>query len=129
MRLGKSITSFLVFVSMLVMVFSLQSISAAAPSATKTVKSVSFALDFDGKALVLPDQQYVFVVNGTSYIPLRFVSYALQKNVQWNSQTSTVVVSEPTSQQLVSLKEYLLNAVARDGETSAKGEVDIRVSS
>lgn len=115
------------FILLSVFILTIHSIVVAAPSTTLKVKTSSFNVVFDGKKLVLPEGQYVFAVNGTSYVPLRFMSYGLQKNVQWDAKTQKVTVSTPTKQEAVSLKDYLTNMVAYNNEVSAKGGVTIQI--
>jgi len=113
----------------LVAVFLLtQAVPVSAKSEAIKIQTSSFQLNFDGKSLVLPSGQHVFAVNGTSYVPLRFVSYALKKTVEWNGNTSTVTVAEPTKDQLVILNEYLMNATARNGNAFTKGDVAIKIT-
>lgn len=100
---------------------------ASAASAGVKVKSEAVGLEFDGKTLVIPQGQYIFVIKGSTYVPLRFFSYALQKNVAWDSKTSTVTVSNPTEQEAVMLQEYLLNATGQAGEVSSTGGASIDV--
>ncbi|WP_372663139.1 stalk domain-containing protein [Cohnella sp.] len=107
------------------LVFTVQ--PAAAASAGVKVKSEAVGLEFDGKTLVIPQGQYIFVIKGSTYVPLRFFSYALQKNVAWDSKTNTVSVTNPTKQQAVMLQEYLLNATGQAGEESSKGGTSIAV--
>lgn len=84
------------------------------------VKPVSVNFDFDGNVLQPPAGQFAFVYKGTTYIPLRFVSYALQKNVQWNGKSSKVTISDPTASQLVVIKEKLLNLSSQKVSNSSK---------
>ena len=37
-----------------------------------------------------------FIIDGTTYVPLRAIGEALGKNVSWDSNTSTVNISTPT---------------------------------
>ncbi|WP_308636699.1 stalk domain-containing protein [Paenibacillus silvisoli] len=106
----------------------INSVVAAAPSATVKVKSSSFNMIFDGKKLALPEGQYVFAVNGTSYVPLRFVAYALQKNVNWDAKALKVTVSNPTKQEAVVLNDYLTNLVAHGSQVSAKGGITVQIT-
>ncbi|KHL95996.1 hypothetical protein QW71_09500 [Paenibacillus sp. IHB B 3415] len=87
----------------------------ASPATTKAsntikVQNVDVKLLFDGVALQPPAGQYVFMYNNTTYVPLRFMSYALQKSVSWDAKNLKVTVAEPTSSELVVIKEYLMNA-------------------
>lgn len=99
-------------------------------AATPQVKVESRAADivFDGKRLAIPQGQYIFMINGTNYVPIRFISYALQKNVGWDPKTKTVTVQEPNKQEQAMLKEYLINAVAKDGQLSAEGGKKLSVA-
>ncbi|MBP3964814.1 stalk domain-containing protein [Paenibacillus lignilyticus] len=125
---GKSRKLSLSFLLFTALIFTAHSIVAAAPSAALKVKTSSFNMVFDGKTLVLPDGQYVFAVNGTSYVPLRFVSYALQKSVQWDAKTSQVTVANPNKQEAIVLKDYLANVIAHGNEVSAKGGVSVQLT-
>lgn len=94
------------------------SVSAAAvPSATTKaanptikVQSMNVNMIFDGANIGTPAGQYVFMYNNTTYVPLRFMSYALQKSVAWDAKNVKVTVAEPSSSELVVIKEYLMNA-------------------
>lgn len=94
------------------------SVSAAAATntmskpATATVKvqSMNVKMIFDGVSIQPPAGQYVFMYNNTTYVPLRFMSYALQKSVSWDAKNVKVTVAEPNSSELVVIKEYLMNA-------------------
>ncbi|AZN38580.1 stalk domain-containing protein [Paenibacillus albus] len=116
------------FILLSAFILTIHSIVVAAPSTTLKLKTSAFNVVFDGKKLVLPDGQYVFAVNGTSYVPLRFMSYGLQKSVQWDAKTQKVTVSTPTKQEAVVLKDYLTNMVAYGNEVSAKGGVTIQIA-
>ncbi|CAH1058001.1 stalk domain-containing protein [Paenibacillus pseudetheri] len=94
------------------------SVSAAAvPSATTKaanstikVQSMNVKMIFDGASIGTPAGQYVFMYNNTTYVPLRFMSYALQKSVAWDAKNVKVTVAEPNSSELVVIKDYLMNA-------------------
>jgi len=101
--------------------------AAPAQSAIK-VKSVAFELVFDGKTIQLPAGQYLFVYKGTSYVPVRFISYALQKSVKWDGATKRVTVAEPTANERTVLQEYLMNAAGTKGQASSKGDVALTAS-
>ncbi|WP_127531966.1 copper amine oxidase N-terminal domain-containing protein [Paenibacillus kobensis] len=101
--------------------------TAAAPSAAGGVKSVAYELSFDGKTLKLPEGQYLFIKDGVSYVPVRFISYALQQSVTWDSKNAKVTVAKPSAIQLTALKEYLTNAIAPAGTPAAKGNVALKL--
>jgi len=94
------------------------SVSAAAVPSTTTkaenptvkVQSMNVNMIFDGVSIGTPAGQYVFMYNNTTYVPLRFMSYALQKSVAWDAKNVKVTVAEPNSSELVVIKEYLMNA-------------------
>ncbi|GGF58959.1 hypothetical protein GCM10010912_00170 [Paenibacillus albidus] len=88
------------------------SASAAETTATNTikVKSMDVKMVFDGVSLQPPAGQVVFMYNNTTHVPLRFMSYALQKSVAWDAKNVKVTVAEPTASELVVIKEYVMNA-------------------
>ncbi|WP_236335237.1 copper amine oxidase N-terminal domain-containing protein [Paenibacillus auburnensis] len=77
-------------------------------SVTK-VNTIDVKMTFDGVKLVPPSGQMVFIYNNSTYVPLRFMSYALQKTVAWDAKNLKVTVNEPNSSELVGIKEYLMN--------------------
>ncbi|MEK4850294.1 stalk domain-containing protein [Paenibacillus sp. FSL H7-0756] len=98
-------------------------VAAATPVATTTaapikasnsikVQNVDVTMLFDGVALQPPAGQHVFMYNNTTYVPLRFMSYALQKSVSWDAKNLKVTVAEPSSSEMVVIKEYLMNATS-----------------
>ncbi|OMD37959.1 copper amine oxidase N-terminal domain-containing protein [Paenibacillus odorifer] len=103
------------------------SVSAAAvPSATNKaatatikVQSMNVKMIFDGVSIQPPVGQYVFMYNNTTYVPLRFMSYALQKSVTWDAKNVKVTVAEPSSSELVGIKEYLMNATNGNSASAA----------
>lgn len=87
-------------------------VSAAPAAATaKYVKaqSMDVKMIFDGVSLAPPKGQYVFIHKDTTYVPVRFMSYALKKSVSWDAKNVKVTVAEPNSTELVVIKEYLMN--------------------
>lgn len=89
---------------------SVPSTTSKAAAATVRVPSMNVKLIFDGVSMQPPAGQYVFMYNNTTYVPLRFMSYALQKSVSWDAKNVKVTVAEPSSSELVVIKEYLMNA-------------------
>lgn len=104
--------------------------SAFAAASTTTVSTLQVKMKFDGQELALPAGQTAFTYEQRVYIPIRFVSYALQKSVVWDAKTSTVKVSEPTSAEAVVLKEYLMNAAAaaKSGSSSTASAATVKVT-
>jgi hypothetical protein len=95
---------------MLTLVMSMATTAAASQSPTSVdVYFVPVHFTFDGKEYAPPEGQRSFIYEGSSYVPLRFVSYSLGKSVQWNSDTYTVTIAEPSSSELISISEYKLN--------------------
>ncbi|WP_231637924.1 stalk domain-containing protein [Paenibacillus sp. FSL R5-0912] len=95
------------------------SIATAKASNSIKVQNVDVTMLFDGVALQPPAGQYVFMYNNTTYVPLRFMSYALQKSVSWDAKNLKVTVADPSSSELVIIKEYLMNA-SNDAAFTAK---------
>lgn len=87
-------------------------LSASASAVTDSIKvpTMNVKMIFDGVTMQPPTGQYVFMYNNTTYVPLRFMSYALQKIVSWDAKNVKVTVAEPSSSELVVIKEYLMNA-------------------
>ncbi|KTD88404.1 copper amine oxidase N-terminal domain-containing protein [Paenibacillus etheri] len=86
------------------------STTTKAATATVKVQSMNVNMIFDGASIGTPAGQYVFMYNNTTYVPLRFMSYALQKSVTWDAKNVKVTVAEPSKSELVVIKEYLMNA-------------------
>lgn len=97
--------------SIFLVVMMLSSVLAtAASAATETIKTKTqpIKLQFDGQALKLPDGQYSFIHQGSTYVPIRYISYALLKTVNWDGAKATI--SEPTEKELAALKKQLQSA-------------------
>ncbi|MBW4084524.1 copper amine oxidase N-terminal domain-containing protein [Paenibacillus sp. S150] len=103
-------------------------LSASAATVTESikVKSMDVKMIFDGVNMQPPTGQYVFIYNNATYVPLRFVSYALQKSVSWDAKNVKVTVAEPSTSELVVIKEYLMNAV--NGNSAAAANKNIVLS-
>lgn len=82
------------------------------------VKPVDVRMNFNGIELPLPTGQFVFIYKGTTYVPLRFVSYAVQKNVNWNAKEAKVTITDPTPAQLISIKEKMINTSSTKNPSS-----------
>lgn len=72
---------------------------AASMSVNATLVYNNIKITFDGKQINPKDADgntvEPFIINGTTYLPVRAVSDSLGLNVDWNSQTKTVVLSTP----------------------------------
>jgi hypothetical protein len=111
-----------ILILLLTMLMSMASTAVAAQSPTSVdVYFVPVHFTFDGKEYAPPEGQRSFIYEGSSYVPLRFVSYSLGKSVQWNSDTYTVTIKEPSSSELISISEYKLNTEVK---SQAIGNVD-----
>jgi len=61
-----------------------------------TVAPTPSSISVNGVSLAPPVGEEGFIYEGTTYVPLRFMSNAAEKTVFWDAATSTVHVSEPT---------------------------------
>ncbi|TCM92798.1 copper amine oxidase-like protein [Paenibacillus sp. BK033] len=101
-------------------------LTAGAASSSVTIKTQAVNLKFDGQALALPDGQYAFIYQDRTYIPVRFISYALQKSVKWDQKTSKVTVSEPTAAEKEALAKLLAGAAAGGAQPAAGKSITIK---
>lgn len=77
---------------------------------------------FDSNVFAPPEGQQGFIYEGSTYVPLRFISYSLNKAVRWDANTYTVTVEEPKAADLTEIKEYNMNTQVRGD--AAKEKVD-----
>ncbi|CAM4279718.1 copper amine oxidase N-terminal domain-containing protein [Paenibacillus tarimensis] len=103
------------------------SVSAASSPSSVRVTTTALKLVFDGKTLKLPEGQYLFMVKGSAYVPIRFVSYALLKQVTWNAKDRSVRVEEPDQAERKRLIGYLKDAAVKDNQAAAKGGANLSV--
>ncbi|WP_248760696.1 copper amine oxidase N-terminal domain-containing protein [Paenibacillus sp. ATY16] len=101
-------------------------LTAGAASSSVTIKTQAVNLKFDGQSLALPDGQYAFIYQDRTYIPVRFISYALQKSVKWDQKTSKVTVSEPTAAEKEALAKLLAGAAAGGAQPAAGKSITIK---
>ncbi|MGQ7889881.1 copper amine oxidase N-terminal domain-containing protein [Paenibacillus sp. WC2504] len=73
------------------------------------VYQIPMHFKFDGKEYAPPEGQMGFIYEGSTYVPIRFISYSLDKAVKWDADTYTVTISEPKEADKVNIKEYKLN--------------------
>ncbi|WP_151736553.1 stalk domain-containing protein [Paenibacillus tengchongensis] len=96
--------------------------TTAAPVANNVkVQTMNVKMIFDGVSIQPPAGQYTFIYNSSTYVPLRFMSYALQKSVSWDAKNIRATVSKPNSSELVIIKEYLMNL----GDSASSGNKNI----
>lgn len=91
-------------------------VSAASKPSSNVVniKTQNVNLNFDGQALKLPEGRYTFIYQDRTYVPIRYISYALLKHVGWDPKEHKVTVSEPTEDELTELKMELQLATSND---------------
>ncbi|NIK78168.1 hypothetical protein FHS15_003306 [Paenibacillus castaneae] len=108
----------------LMMLSSVLAASAAAATTTIQTKTQPINLMFDGQALKLPEGQYSFIYQGRTYVPIRYISYALQKSVNWDGGKATI--SDPTEKELEALKKQLQSAAS--GSQKPQASINITIS-
>lgn len=106
---AKKLATVALTISLLLGGASLSSASVEAAAKNVKIQPVSVQMSFDGVQIQPPAGQFIFNYKGTTYVPLRFVSYALQKNVEWDSKKLQVNITDPTANQLVAIKERMMN--------------------
>lgn len=103
----------------------LGSVSPAYAEQTPTAIDVYYApiqFVFDSEVYAPSADQQGFIYEGSTYVPLRFISYSLKKAVRWDANTYTVTVEEPKAADLTEINEYNLNTKVR--KDIAKEKVD-----
>ncbi|CAN7342270.1 copper amine oxidase N-terminal domain-containing protein [Paenibacillus sp. LjRoot56] len=83
--------------------------SAAQAPLDVDVYQVPMHFTFDGKEYAPPEGQQGFIYEGTTYVPIRFISYSLDKAVNWDPNTYTVTIAEPKTTEKINISEYKLN--------------------
>lgn len=83
--------------------------SAAQAPLDVNVYQVPMHFTFDGKEYAPPEGQKGFIYEGTTYVPIRFISYSLDKAVNWDPNTYTVTIAEPQATDKINISEYKLN--------------------
>lgn len=112
-----------IFLAVMMLSSVLTATVSAATAAIKT-KTQPINLQFDGQALKLPDGQYSFIYQGRTYVPIRYISYALQKSVSWDGVKASI--SEPTEKELAALKKQLQSAASASLKPQASVEITIQ---
>ena len=62
---------------------------------TKDLYYNNITVTLDGKPLVLQGDREPFVINGTTFLPVRAISEALGLDVDWDGASSTVILTTP----------------------------------
>lgn len=101
---------------------------AAVPAAKVAMKSSKAELVFDGQTVKLPAGQYLIIYKSRTYVPIRFVSNMLNKAVDWDPDTSTVIITEPTKKEEVALKEFMMNAKTASGTLASPVGVELQMT-
>lgn len=98
----------------------MQSAATAAAGKPVDVKVRVLPVQFiiDDTQYAPPEGQSAFIYQGSTYVPLRFISYTLNQAVHWDGKTNTVTVRPPAGKEQVAIDEYKLNAKVRPGPTS-----------
>ncbi|MFK7696938.1 stalk domain-containing protein [Paenibacillus sp. HJGM_3] len=98
-------------------------VTATQQSVAISVYYPSMHFVFDSQELTPPEDQRGFIYEGSTYVPLRFISYALNKGVEWDQETYTVSVGAPTKQQQVEIQDYRLNREVRESINNSKADI------
>lgn len=102
------------------------SVAQAEQSPVSTdVYFVPVAFLFDNTQLTPPEGQRVFIYEGSTYVPLRFIACALNKSVEWEGSSYTVSLSEPSPAEKVTIDEYKLNRIGKSGQTGLTNPAQI----
>jgi hypothetical protein len=88
---------------------------------TVTLYNASLHVQVDQHEMRPPAGQRFFLYEGNTYVPLRFLSYALNKSVHWNDETRTVSVQDPSQDERKEIDEYNLNRIVRNGDGLTAG--------
>jgi len=92
-------TSLIIVASVFILTVAISATAYAATSYTKTATLTysGISVVLDGKQLSLTDATgktvEPFVIDGTTYLPVRAISQALDLDVQWNGDSNTVYLS------------------------------------
>ena len=100
-------------------------VAVTTPHNAVKVQPLEVHYNFDGQEIALPTGSFTFAYQGTTYVPVRFVTYALQKDVQWDNKAKKLSVSEATEAQKVAIREQLMNAVPGHRAGSALKAVQV----
>jgi hypothetical protein len=80
--------------------------SAAVTPINITIYEANLKFTFNGVEYIPPKGQEGFIYNNSTYIPMRFASYALGKSVSWDELTFSVFINEPTLEKIPEILDY-----------------------
>lgn len=92
------------------------------------VKTQAVGLVFDGQELKLPEGQHSFIYQGRVYLPIRYISYALQQTVGWDAKKLQVTVDEPNEKELAELQKQLLDNSSSKAKAFKSVTLPVRTS-
>ncbi|WP_172613806.1 copper amine oxidase N-terminal domain-containing protein [Moorella sp. E308F] len=72
-----------------------------------TVDYNNVQINVNGSIITFSPDQEPFIFNGITFLPLRVVAEALNCNVDWQGDTSTVVINSKTSPEVINLRLQL----------------------
>lgn len=100
--------------------------SASAQQISEEIQVYYVPLKFKihGENMKPPEGQEGFIYLGSTYVPLRFVAYSLDKAVLWDQETYTVTIQEPSRQEEAMIQDYKLNRVVRTPEAASSEPVN-----
>lgn len=105
---------------------------AAASSSNIEVYFQPLKYFFDGIEKKAPDDQQGFIYNGTTYVPLRFLTESLGKEVSWDGSAYSIFVGKQPQGQIIKFEDmkthtaksqYLLSK-EKDNTQSLKGNTN-----
>lgn len=121
-------------VVMLIIFCVFSSVSFASVSSKETILNyVGITLNIDNVNVVPRDATgevvMPFIIDGTTYLPVRAVAEALGKNVDWNASTKTVIINE--KDEAVDLKDFegtISGKVSTEKETIHFNDIKININ-
>lgn len=100
------IRSTLVLLLLVLLVGQGEYVFAAQSSKQVDVYFVPMQFMFDDNQLTPPSDQQGFIYKNSAYVPMRFISYALDKSVKWDQAAYAVSVSKPTEEEQSTIDIY-----------------------
>ncbi|TLS52008.1 hypothetical protein FE782_11550 [Paenibacillus antri] len=82
-----------------------QANDAAEGQLSISIAKAPISFTFNGQALAPAKGEEGFIHEGTTYVPLRFMSNAVEKSVAWDGNTMTVYVTEPSKNEKEAIRK------------------------